>query len=392
MKNINLYLITLIALILFIPSQTSISLVTDFTFQTKTDFYQLTLNLGTPPVRIQWFINTNFPYTRISPATYNPNNSSSGVLIKDELIKVEDQTSSFQMYQETVGIGESSIEEIKGFSFYLGVIPTHSWSDGFGFAYKFQDESFSIIHQLYKNGKISEKSFGLIPYRSDRKPGTGSIYLGEISDVILNDYRYNGSCLVSDDYIPWGCQISSLILNNKTYVFNQYAFFNTAQYHTIVSTKFFDFIYNNYFINWVDNEACLKIMISSVYYFRCYQVAVEMAGKISFQFNNKLTLIIPIIDLFTCSEELCESNFVSNADKNLFEFGSAFFKFFNATVFHYDKKAVFFYSDKDSVIFNHKPSTLNKIKFQQIVLGWVIIINIFGIIFIVLIKQKTFVH
>ena len=388
MININMYLIILISLKLIILSQSSISLVTDFNFLTKTDFYQLTLNFGTPPIKIKWFINTNFPYTRINPTIYHPNNSSSGVFIKDDLITVEGQTSSFQLYQETIGIGESSVAEIKEFSFYLGLILTHSWSDGFGFAYKFQNESFSIIHQLYNQRRISEKSFGLIPYRSDRKPGTGSIYLGEVSDVILNRFKYNGSCPVSDDYAPWGCQLSSIIMNNKTYEFRQYAFLNTARYHTIVSTKFFDFIYNNYFINWVDDEICLKIFISSIYYFRCYQVVIEMAGKISFQFNNNLTLTIPVIDLFTCSENFCESNFVSNTDENLFEFGSAFFKFFNATIFHYDKKSVFFYSDKDSVTFNSQQcQTVNqKKKFQQLIFGWFIIIIIFGIIFLFLSK------
>ena len=63
---------------------------------------------------------------------------------------------------------------------------------GLAFGYKFKDESFSIIHQLYMTKKIKHKLFAFNALNKEN----GTFYIGDIPN---NDWKYKGYCKVSNN-------------------------------------------------------------------------------------------------------------------------------------------------------------------------------------------------
>ena len=334
-----------------------ITLSTDFRYLTDTDFIFPTFTLGTPPKPLYQCLNTLLPFSHLFPSTYNTTISSSGTLIKENnTIMIEKEKYNATRYSDKLIFGNPPISIIPNFNFYTVSASTHSWSDGFGFAFKFEDESFSIIHQLQKNKQITKKAFGIIPHKNG-EPFKGTLYYGEVSyDIILKDYKYKGTCDVSDNYTPWGCQMISISIGKKEINFEQYGFISTCQYFMILSLKFFDFMIDTVFREWIDEETCFIIegLLRST--LRCGKNVIKMGGDVKFKFDNGLVLNIPLIDLFICDDSLCESLVASdNSDSKNFEFGMAFVRLFNATIFSYDNRAISFYSDKYEITFEDIP-------------------------------------
>ena len=311
-------------------------------------YYFITISTEFPKQKLHEGINTCLPYTRISTANYDPIKSKNAKQVATGSLTIENKTySKIPIIKDTLHLNTDT--QLSSFYFYYLNAATHSWSDGFGFAFTFNDYKYSIIHQLYNEGTISKRAFTLSPFESR----FGRIYLGEPPQSIINnkDIHYKGMCKSSKHLIPWNCKLNSIYSSYKgAYNVNKYVEFSTNQFYMILSKKFSDIITEYYLHGYLMRGTCRKEKDAYKERIYCQKEIMKNNDLIYFGFTE-MDVAIPLKELFECgNNEECESVFAGdliNVDK--FEIGGMFFKRYVATVFNYDYQRVEFYS-KDYVI------------------------------------------
>ena len=119
---------------------------------------------------------------------------------------------------------------------------------GIALGYKFKDERYSIIHQLYMTKQINNKRFAFNALNKEN----GTFYIGDIPN---NDFKYKGYCNVGNNSNHWGCNLTKIKYNNKEYTFNQNAVLHSSCYY-IYSDTLFDFMIDYVFNDEIKNGIC----------------------------------------------------------------------------------------------------------------------------------------
>lgn len=118
--------------------------------------------------------------------------------------------------------------------------------DVFGFSYKFDLSSFSIIHQLYDKGLINYLGFGLSPiYDEDQ----GDLYLGKLPSYVI-DNKEKLVCDVNTNYNEWNCKLRYIYIENdkyKGYHLNNVGIFVSDRREIVVGKHLWDFVVHNIF-------------------------------------------------------------------------------------------------------------------------------------------------
>lgn len=316
----------------------------DFIFAHLEDPIYLMTYFGESDFPIRSPINTMMSFTQLNPLIYNPNQTLTSNHISSEPIQHQDKIYYGEKYTEIVKFGETKTPQIKNYSFYIFYNESYPLT-GYGFGYKFKDDSFSFVHQLYNSHLISHKSFSFLPY-GEAFHSKGKLFFGNIPENILANYKYNGECQVNNEYPFWGCYLNNIHLENGIdYQINKYSIFNSAQFYLVLSRQFFDLLYDKVFLPWVDGETCYRIDGIQRSSMKCLESVINHIGDISFEFE-KFKIKIPLILFFECDEVLCNSLYSSdNINKEHFEFGTSFLKLMNATVFDYEKQTISIYNN-----------------------------------------------
>ena len=344
-KILNVFSLTFL-LSIFKIFHSSNYLTFDFTFIQYTDPIYLMTYFGESDFPIRLPINTMMPFTQINPLMYNPNKTLTSKHISSDPIHLQDNTYYAEKYRDIVKFGETKTPRISNYSFYIFYNEPYPLF-GYGFGYKFRDESFSFVHQLYNSHLISHKSFSFLPYGETRSNSKGKFYFGNIPDNILANYKYNGECQVNNEYTFWGCFLNKIHLKNGfKYPINKYSIFNSAQFYLFLSRQLFDILYDKVFFPWADGETCYRIDGIQRSSMKCLESVINSIGDIGFEFEKGFIIKIPLIFFFECDEVLCHSLYSSdNVNKDYFEFGTSFLKLMNATVFDYEKQTISIYNN-----------------------------------------------
>ena len=311
-------------------------------------YYFITIATEFPTQKLHEGINTYLPYTRISTANYSPTKSKNAKQITTESLVIENITySNIPVIKDTLCLNSDT--KLSSFYFYYSNAVTHSWNDGFGFAFTFNDYKYSIIHQLYKEGKISRRAFTLSPFECH----FGRVYLGEPPQSLIKhkDIRFKGMCKSSKHLIPWNCKLNSIYSSYKgAYPIDKYVEFSTNQYYMILSKSFYNIITECYLYGYIMRGACRKEKDMYKERIYCSREIMKSNDLVYFGFAE-VEIGIPLKELFECgNNEECEGVFAGDlVDVDKFVIGGMFFKRFTATVFNYDYQRVEFYS-KDSII------------------------------------------
>ena len=206
---------------------------------------------GTPAQRISLSINTVMPYTHIGDKYFIKEKSTS-ILLVDKVEKTI-KTKTYQDVNYVRDIVVIDKENIDNLDFYIFFPENQSWSDGFGFSFRFEDPNFSIIDKLFNEKHIQNKMFALVPYANQNNT-MGKVYIGGLPDSINEkEYRYSTQCKVEENYIPWGCRMKKLNYYNRqqnatySYTLNSYAVISSNQYWMIYSFKFFHYVIEKVF-------------------------------------------------------------------------------------------------------------------------------------------------
>lgn len=213
---------------------------------------------------------------------------------------------------------------------------------GYSFAHKFEDESFSLIHLLYKNNQIGRRVFA---YQTDNQ----KMFFGGVPENINQTYK--GTVFIKDSSPLWETKLNTLHINNQVFELNNTrVVFHSAFFNLISSNEFFDFITDEILKKEIQNELCNKQEVDSDYHeygLSCKKEALENFGSIEFHFED-IVLTLHKQDLFfEFNETIMNSNFISNPYKhyNFTIIGFEFIELFNYSVFDYDQHSITFYSD-----------------------------------------------
>lgn len=239
--------------------------------------------------------------------------------------------------------------------------PYYDIYDGLTFALHPANESFSILHQLKKEGLISKMVYAFEP--KDIKLNEGGLHLGGLPESVIKD-KNCGKCKVIDD--SWGCKLKYVYVGDNTnnLFINKYkAIFQTA-YRAITAPKeFLDYIAENIFKeNLLRKECEIEKNYYSAYIIICKngkEIFEKLPPFFSFVFDN-IVLKVPKSQLFYFPsfngiEKLICNIYLSlnKQEQNIWTFGDRFLSNY-ITEFDYENKEVTFFSNELVSFFRKK--------------------------------------
>ena len=244
------------------------------------------------------------------------------------------------------------------------------------FAYKFNDESFSLTHQLYKKKLISQLSFSLVNKKKKKK----SLVFGKPPSLSKESAQLN----VKSQYNTWGSDLSYIFINRVSYLSkntyyknNYYSFFDTGISGILVPKDFYDFLMENVFKKYIESKQCDYSLFSERFYFVCDNNVIDEIPDLIFVFENK-GIRIKAKYLFSKmginSDFLITENTVMN---NTFIFGTAFISEFD-TIFDYENNKISFFSNTQIEKINLDILFPQKRFIQVFVLSILFFIALFG--------------
>ena len=225
------------------------------------------------------------------------------------------------------------------YSFYIFHYDVFPRSLGFG--YKFENNSFSIVHSLKKKGYIDRLIFSFVPLKPNiRNEEVGSMYFGALPKEIVSN-KYKAQCKVSDE-IAWNCKLNEVWIDNYQYKNNYYMKFST-DFISFIPTDFFLFLkrsifgigYNLYFSSDSNSIYCDK------QYIKKFNSTISfIIGDYNFTFRLR--------DLFACNIEkpyVCQFMLYNNEKiPNQWIIGNHIWSQY-ITSFDYEQGQISFYSN-----------------------------------------------
>ena len=309
---------------------------------------KLQLSIGTPYQTVFASIDLFLPFSFIRSDLFDLSRSSTIEANESTIFNYDNKTYQAVLYSDLTNIDAKEFTPtLYGYTLY---IINRNKSDtlidnGYGFAFKYHNESFSLVHQLKQNVFIDRAVFAL--YLDEPSLNKGTIYFGGIPQEVI-EHKNKLSCKVSDAYTPWGCTLNTIIVNNDMININRYSFFQSNEQAIIFPYDIMLRIISSPAIQYyITKGICEFIEESSWNYINCLQSSFYPNNKIEmyFVFDNK-GYKLTIDELFYCSSMVCSSNFYSVPAKygDMIIFGNAFLNKYVAE-FDYDAKTVSFYSD-----------------------------------------------
>ena len=225
------------------------------------------------------------------------------------------------------------------YSFYIFHYDVFPRSLGFG--YKFENNSFSIVHSLKRERYIDRLTFSFIPLRPNiRNEEVGSIYFGTLPKEIVSN-KYKAQCKVSDE-IAWNCKLTEIWIDSYQYKNNYYMKFST-DFISFIPTDFFLFLKRSIF--------CIGYNL----YFSSDSNSIYCDKQYIKKFNRTISFIIDdynftfrLRDLFACDTQkqyVCQLMLYNNEKiPNQWIIGNNLWSHY-ITSFDYEQGQITFYSD-----------------------------------------------
>lgn len=239
---------------------------------------------------------------------------------------------------------------VHNFSFYAASGST-SWARDIGISlgYHYDDESFSLIHQLYKSGKIKHLKYS---FNNPIEALNGTLSFGGVEGDKHLELPYKGVIKINEELPTWGFNLTKIKYKNETFSFNIPCIISSGMYNMLVSNDVFDSMIKNIFYEYINNRTCEIRKTSGTHdrMFLLCQKEYIFDGEIELTFEY-VTVKVKIKDLFDGSNG---SHFHSNSHQPIHNFngmilGIEFLRLFNFTVFDYENKQVEFYSDLNPI-------------------------------------------
>ena len=300
--------------------------------------YQFPIYIGTPRQKMLLSMDMTNNYTWISRYFYNSNKSTSVTKIND-ITKINFGCYSFDFSELNDTIWIKNLDNFYSIFFNFYFLTSELFSsdnyEGIGTAYKFENENFSFIHQLYNNKIISEKSFGFYP----QKPTKGLLYLGNIPQKELNK-KYTYKIKVLPNHKTWNIAIKKI--NDYQNIFE--AYFDSNEDYTKAPISFISYLKEKIFKSFLENQSCklFNDSLESNTYFYCLCRKIQNFPKFVFYIDN-YAITLNFSQMFVEDEGKCFLSINPNKE-NKWIFGTLFLQNF-ATEFDYLKNQIRFHTE-----------------------------------------------
>ena len=263
-------------------------------------------------------------------------------------------------------------------------LPFHSYKDsirvedkksGLSMAFKYNNDSYSLVNKLQNIKLINKKQFSF-QFTQDNK---GYFHIGGVPNMDKSLIKNKGLCKINETTLSWGCQLESIMFNNRNYSLNTYAYFQSSNENLIESKPFFDFMKEVVLVYEFQNKQCYVSNNDDWKFFiYCDLNIKKQFGDITLVFNG-LNIKLSFSDLFMTSETKIISKFSYDHSTPLrFEFGYEFLKKFNLVTFDYDLGGIMLYSDKEIIVVNGK--NINIFLYLFLFIDIICVLGLFGFV------------
>ena len=229
------------------------------------------------------------------------------------------------------------------------------------FAHKFDDESYSIVHQLYNNKIISHLAFALGKYQRYE----GNFYFGKFPfDEVKS--LYQSKCNVDSSDVNWSCSLQYAYFGNEQseiYVNEEYAKFTSEHFNILASYRFLQFMKKTVFKDYMEKGKCMYTSSDRYHFYSCDCDVLDKLEDIHFVFNNivhtfKMKDLFEIYDPSEMGSEFCEL-LISKSNDDKWSFGVMFLEKYMSQ-FDYESNTISFYSEKQFETFVMKSNSISK--------------------------------
>lgn len=315
--------------------------------------YLLRINFGTPNQLIEEAIDQTKNHSLFIFSQYKPEYSSTWSNYSSSFLNNWAKNRCLvNHYSDDITFPDLNIT-IPDYNFlFLNVISRfYSPPVGFGFGYKFIDEQYSLIHQLYNHKVISKRSYSF----NSTHQSIGKLFLGGVPEEVTSQY-HKMECVVDSIDDNWGCLLTKVSIGNNytyTYINKHPSYFQVSSDNLLAPDDFFDYLNETILKPFFDKGHCIKGYENEE--IKCREHLFEQIGKICFEFSRKALCYDAsyLFDMFGPYKKFLISR---NRGQNVWKFGNLLLKRF-ITTFDYDKNSITFYSKQPfSKIVDLRPS------------------------------------
>ena len=258
----------------------------------------------------------------------------------------------------------------------------------FGFASYFNDDNFSILHQLKRQSLINNLSFGF-DIKNYNDKSLSYFYLGGIPNDRLILYPNKANIKILPNTHEWRVSLPKIQIMYGNKIIGEYSnthnnYFNTYHNKILVPDDFLLFLFENAFKEYFANNTCSFHNNSQNQYIECdyfkvgnyFPVISFNIGKYLFKLNKK--------DLFEGNMFNIQRNYID--DGRGFLIGSCFIGKY-ITLFDMEKREITFYYKNSSIYVDIEIESFEK--YKKLVLVFLEIVIILSCVSILMLLSKV---
>lgn len=251
--------------------------------------------------------------------------------------------------------------------------------EGLSLSYKYENDSYSIVHSLYNGYNIDKKQFCI---KHIENKGNRKIFFGGVPNNTHLSLPYKGYVNIDSNQDKWSFPFSGVSYENKKYETKMNAVIHSGVYAMMFSDKIFNYITDEIFKEQIMDKSCyIKPNKEDGDTLMCDSIdIIHSTNKyIIFDFET-MTLNLTYRDLFDNKKFLIRTNPFRHYSSYELILGIKFITMFKYSLFDYDSNTVSFYSDEIHI---KSISSSNHVEICYIV---IIILCLFSIVYSIYIK------
>lgn len=215
----------------------------------------------------------------------------------------------------------------------------------FGFSHRFENESYSIVHQLKEKGYINHLAYAFVPNLT----GTGVTYFGGIPDEIRQTKK-GGMCNVNTTKKKWSCELKRINFGDFKYD-NKFRFhFQVGDEPIYAPFDFLDTLMKSFFKDYLASGNCsMADLIKDVV--KCNITTIKEMPPFELTFDD-YKYSLDAIDLFEVTDDkMGYFNVLQNPfSNNTWQIGITFLKHFD-TLFDHENERIEFFSNTKTITY-----------------------------------------
>lgn len=336
-----------------------------FKYETRWKSYSIDIHFDKENIHFYTLFNTYLNYSYLDGYFYFRTLFEENIIKKLTIIFTKDQIPSYE-YQTNIRIQNDTISNYK---LYISEHSPHSLKHvGIGVAYKFNDESYSLVHLLYNSHIIEKREFA---FGFEMDSYYGKTYIGGIPDEEKNKYKIRGYCNVDDNHHTWGFTFHEIRYEGKAYSIEKYAYINNDMEYMIISQQVFE-ILKEVLKDEIRKADCTIEETNLVKWIKCRYLNEVFNGSIQIKIDNMILTIslkkmFKRYNMINVWESKCV--IIKEYTSNDIILGDSFLQLFNYTLFDYDNKKISFYTEQQIIKMNDMNSLLHKLLLINSVIG-----------------------